>query len=505
MKYMMNRYFILFLSIISLCSCEDFLESRDKSQILENKLFVNQEGVEEAMYGIYYRLAHQNLYGARLSLLPDVMANCYYQMTYLGDLSSSTTRSENDYMVLHNKTNSWVRSHHSVIWSSSYEVISQINKVIERLNKREGNTLRHYDMYYGEALGLRAILHFELLRRYGSPNIANRGIPYVDAYGMYVTSFSTTGECYSKIIADLKKADTLLYEDKELMAYPRPIQNSYDPYTTDREFHINLYAVKALLARVYWTRNQEGDMDSAAYYAKQVIESDLFPLPNGGLEVGPQPFRLKMAGTVDVQEAIFGVYASDTYTNTADLYLSANSAYMPIDEEMYTIQNSALGTDWRSEWLREPNVRFDMEDDYGIRWMKLISPKQFNKDDEEVGVGSNGYNIIRIPEMYFILMESLLESDPEQALALYNTFIASRGLYPVEGPLTMEMIDDQVKKEFAQEGQYWFRLRRNQVETISVAPVVAARHSIYTLTMDEDKWTYWIPDGEFEFRAEGTY
>ena len=40
---------LLCLLALVLGSCEDFLESRDKGQVLEEKLFVNKEGVEEAM------------------------------------------------------------------------------------------------------------------------------------------------------------------------------------------------------------------------------------------------------------------------------------------------------------------------------------------------------------------------------------------------------------------------------------------------------------------------
>ena len=47
---------LLCLLALVLGSCEDFLESRDKGQVLEEKLFVNKEGVEEAMYGLYYTI-----------------------------------------------------------------------------------------------------------------------------------------------------------------------------------------------------------------------------------------------------------------------------------------------------------------------------------------------------------------------------------------------------------------------------------------------------------------
>ena len=50
---MMKKSLLLFITLISMISCEEFLESRDKSSVLEDKLFTNREGFEEALYGIY--------------------------------------------------------------------------------------------------------------------------------------------------------------------------------------------------------------------------------------------------------------------------------------------------------------------------------------------------------------------------------------------------------------------------------------------------------------------
>ncbi len=54
---------LLCLLAFTFASCENFLESRDKAQVLEEKLFVNQEGVEEAMYGLYLNMGSGILWG----------------------------------------------------------------------------------------------------------------------------------------------------------------------------------------------------------------------------------------------------------------------------------------------------------------------------------------------------------------------------------------------------------------------------------------------------------
>lgn len=75
------------------------------------------------------------------------------------------------------------------------------------------------------------------------------------------------------MIKDLKDAEVCLEEDRQLVQAERT--NIGSSFTDCRVIHMNLYAVQTLLARVYWMKQ---DMDSAAIYAKKVIDSQKFPL-----------------------------------------------------------------------------------------------------------------------------------------------------------------------------------------------------------------------------------
>ena len=58
-----------------------------------------------------------------------------------------------------------------------------------------------------------------------------------------------------------------------------------------------------------------------------------------------------------------------------------------------------------------------------------------------------GNNILRIPEMYYIMAESLLASDPGKATEYFNVVISSRGLATREGNnLTEEILNNKRKK-----------------------------------------------------------
>lgn len=408
-----------------------------------------------------------------------------------------------DDVLRHDHKTEEARKMYKDIWSTGYKFISDANKILEVLDEWGEGPLKRMNMYRGESIGMRAYVHFDLLRMFGAPKLNGQGIPYVTKYGMYVTPFSTTKACYEQIIADLKKAETLLLEDEKLLVYPRLPEDVYDPYASDRTAHFNLYAAKATLARVYWTRNEPGDLDSAAMYAREVIESKRFPLPADGNTITANHFIQMMAGTIAEDEGIFGLYITDTYNLFSPLFLKEKALYMPADKELYVRQDQKV--DHRKEWIAIPNIA-DLtsemqEKKYGNRYMKLINRAAVNSVDKDMeAIGFTGVNLIRVPEMYLILVEALLEKDPEEAKNYYNAYTTSRGMGNFEESLTTDEIDLEFRKEFLQEGQYWFRLKRRQVPEIALIPALGG-----TLQMDDEKWTLQIPDEEFEFRQEGSY
>lgn len=228
------------LAVLLLGGCDDFLTSRDKSQVLEKVLFTDREGVEDALYGIYAGLAKSGLYGAEMSYRLDLLAQFYEPLT-----SSLYDMLEYEF------DDPGVRPFQNDIWKSMYRSISDINNFLDNLDAYEGKELRFENLYRGEALGLRAYLHFDLLRMYASVKMSERGIPYVTRFGSSVTSFSTVKECYDFIIGDLTEAERLLRQDDTLLTLPRVRSHEFI-MCRNRELHFNWYAVQATLARVYY-------------------------------------------------------------------------------------------------------------------------------------------------------------------------------------------------------------------------------------------------------------
>ena len=111
-----------------------------------------------------------------------------------------------------------------------------------------------------------------------------------------------------------------------------------------------------------------------------------------------------------------------------------------------------------------------------------------------------GINMIRIPEMYYIMAEVLLEEDPAQALAYYNEVRTHRGLEPlkteavdestgelVDRPLTLQHINEERYKEYFGEGQLYFNMKRlnQQITSFDGTDVYEPSSKIYVVPMPD--------------------
>ena len=65
-KYIRLPFLGMILAMLTLVSCDDFLDVRPKSEKLERDLFESAQGFEDAIYGVYSQMQTNNLYGMNL-------------------------------------------------------------------------------------------------------------------------------------------------------------------------------------------------------------------------------------------------------------------------------------------------------------------------------------------------------------------------------------------------------------------------------------------------------
>lgn len=452
-----------------LVGCSDFLDVNPKGEVFDNDMFESAEGYEDALYGIYAEMGTEDyLYSGYLYWLPEALS---INATDESTLSAMAGGEWSLYSA------SAVRNY---IWSTAYTVINHINNIIDHAEEDGEDRFEYSKLYKGEALALRAYLHFDLLRMYGAPVWASDAdkeiaIPYVSEYSFDITPFSSFDEAYEKVIADLLEAERLLAADEELVEYVR--ESNTSGFTYGRIVHMNLYAVQALLARVYCSMN---DLENAAIYAKKVIDSQKFTFRS------TEKFNQPENGTLDFNETIFGLYSIEAQYSNINMYFVSSSS---------TESKFLLNSDYRELYLNDsPDYQNDYRlsawfDDSNSTLKKLAYPSFYTSSGDYSYSGSLilGINMLRIPEMYYIMAEAYVDSNPTLATQYFDEVIVTRGLESLESlgtTVTMDQILAERRKEFYGEGQYWFDLKRLGKD-IQV--------DVSTLLSGDDASTYTVP------------
>lgn len=460
------KYFILCALALPLAGCADFLDVNPKGEVFDKDMFESAEGYEDALYGIYAELGStKNLYRDFMLWIPEAL---------------SINVTINDLGLSNMAIGEWSKTNAANIrtstWSAAYKAINHINNIIAHIEKGGDHEFRHTPLYKGEALALRALLHFDLLRLFGAPIWADeaskaRAIPYVSRYTFDITRFSSVDEAYEKIIADLKEAEKCLAEDETLVEAVRT-NASNGGFTSCRIIHMNLYAVQALQARVYWSRN---DMPNAAIYADKVISSGKFSFRP------VSAFNQPDNGALDLNETIFGIYSTESQKENAVKYRlneneASNTFTMASDyRSLYLDGSSSAQTDYRlGAWF----------DDGLSTLRRLVNPVYYTGDTPSyAGKSILGINMIRLPEMYYIMAEALLESDPEAATKYYDDVVTTRGLDALgeQGiTVTADHLYIERRKEFYGEGQQWFNMKRLGKDIVATPSITLSGSSVDT-------------------------
>ena len=471
-----NIKHILSLAVASALAagCSSFLDVNPKGETFDADMFNTADGYEDALYGIYSELSvNESLYGGNLMWMPEAMSQ---NVSAISDYKFGN-------LAAADWTSSGPTSLRSTVWSNAYKVINHLNNIIQHAEKGGSDEFKHSGLYLGESLALRAMIHFDLLRMFGAPLWASeekkaKAIPYVKEYSFDITEYSSVDEAYDLVIEDLKRAEALMGEDESLV--PAVRTNSASGFTDARITHINLYAVQALLARVYWSRN---DLDNAAIYAQKVIDSGKFtfrPLSS---------FVQADGGTLDLNETIFGFYSIGCQKTNATRYQVSG----------YSSSSSfSLASDWKTLYEEATGA----SSDYRLTaWFDDSTPALIKTVNAVTAGGSTysgksivGVNILRIPEMYYILAEYYLESNPTMAAKFFNAVTETRGLEPVTaGKLTYDQIFTERRKEFYGEGFTWYEMKR-EGKDIKTAAGATLSGSV------PDNYTVPVPDSEDEAR-----
>lgn len=466
----MVKYIILGVVVIVTASCNDWLDVKPTSELDRSDLFSSESGYAEALAGVYSNMTKPSLYGRELTYgTLDVLGGIYYPSItgeYASMLQYSYKRENSNY-------SSYAAAKIDNIWDGLYKQIANVNSILETIDGHKSIFERNnYNVIKGEALGLRAFLHFELLKLYG-PSFASGGgestvaIPYVIDLSTNVSPLLTVEDAFNFIISDLKKAKELLVDDpivtgetpsSALASLPG---DSYSEYGIEvwhnRRFCFNYYAAVATLARAYlW----KGDKVSALLYANEVIsaQESTFPWVNNE-NVATIGTSSKNQDRTFATEHIFAlnIKGINEYMQGYCYFGTSSSVNSSLSPFAYFSYGGIFegSTDFRQVYLVSSNAG----DLYCNKYYQY--PELFSFFQERVP-------LIRISEMYYIAAEC--ETDLNQARLRLDEVRSHRGLsnMPLSESISREELEIEIRKEyqkeFIAEGQMWYYLKRKDID-----------------------------------------
>jgi hypothetical protein len=435
---------IIAIAVIGLTtvSCNNFLDMQPSNSSNAENAIATTSDAQVMINGIMRAMTTSSYYGRNFLMYGDAKGGdftIYQQGRGLDAL----------YTFNHSATS----NSFSGLWTTGYNCILQINNLLENIDKIATSGDTSYDKYKGEALTLRAMIYFDLVRLYGEPynlDKSSYGVPLVtktlDADAQ--PTRASVEEVYTQILSDLNAGKTLLAENKKQ-------ENGY----------IGYYGNLAEQARVkLYMENYDGALTDA----EEIINSGKFTLYTPAQWVSSWS---KQFGTESIFELAVYSTEADLGTTSLGYYLMKRG-----------LKNGASGWFMASDYFlnrlaEDPtDVRWGVmsEDETGATHLgsctKYIGGPDMEGDGKDTPTAVN-IKVMRLSEIYLIAAEAALHASSPDATKAAKYLNAIRCRAPklaaaTASTITDDMILDERSKELFGEGQRFFDLiRKNKTIT----------------------------------------
>ncbi|MEP0712632.1 RagB/SusD family nutrient uptake outer membrane protein [Algoriphagus sp.] len=407
-------------------------------------------------------------------------------------------------------------------WRAFYNVVAQSNSLINNIGAYVGEDVTERIKNHGLAEGrfMRGLAYAYLVQNWGPvPIITNNTALLQDT----TIARNTEETVWQFIIKDFRFATENLPES--------PVQTG----------RLTKWSAEGMLAKMYvvaagvsGTRNQTF-LDSAAYYAKRVIDNsgasllpsyeDLFKTANNNneetLAALQWTYNAGQAGAWGAQNSVqaflafgseitgFGdgwggdIGASkwmlDLYDDLIFDERRKGTFMFPGDHYSYITQVPPGGS---AQELRVPARSTDGSRSYNSRaWVKKYvvgRPEDNGGKVVQQGTEINTY-ILRLADVYLTYAEAVLDKNPAEALKYVNLVRARAGVSPLTSVTWQDVFEERIK-EFAMEGQAWYEFTKLHYYDPAKAYEILSNQDRGTFRIYADKipdptlWEIEIPD-----------
>lgn len=478
---------ICLLFTLALGSCSKWIDVKPNDRLSEDMLFSDREGFLKALNGIYVELNNSAIYGENMSVSTvDVLAQYYY--------ITSSTHFYYDFTMF-NYANERPKVAFDNMWKKAYELIVNSNVILQKCG--DGNPVLpepYFGIVKGEALALRAMLHLDMLRLFGpiwsEENKARACIPYHTAPNPQVFPLLSSEQVIQHVIEDLTAAAALLKNTDPVIT--EGVRHGGSPTGDNslyyRQYRLNYYAVKALLARAYlWKNDKVNALKESQEILSEVQKptNPIFPfVTQAAAEHTVNPDRLFST------EVLFGLFT-----------LSRNNIYTqlfaPERQDVYRLRFSNNDDNYA-----RVNELYDDQNDYRYDgWVTLNTTSgSFVTHLKYADYATTSWRymmpLIRLSEVLLIAAEC--SPTIEEGRTYLNAVRNSRNcvsLTPANATDLKNAITREFRKEVIGEGQMFFYYKRNAMTSV---PNNAAL--IGTKSMSLPNYVVPLPESEISAR-----
>lgn len=414
---------LLCLSALMISSCDSFVELElPASQLTASATFEDKITANAAMVDVFSKMRDGGLFSGSSFSMPHLLGNYTDELTFYGNPQDDVVPFYTNTILASNTT---IKS----LWNSGYNQIYSANAVIEGVANSATLLVADRNELKGEALFVRAFIHFYLTNMFGS-------IPYItttDYQQNLKVSKVSNPTIFNNCIADLKEAISLLPENYKSSDRTRP----------------NKFAARALLSKVYLYNQQ---WNEAAVEASLVIDkTSLYPM-----ETNLDKIFLK-----ESTSTIWQFAPSATGSNTLEAQTYIFTVGPPASSALSSnlLDAFSIGDQRKNKWIQSVSSGSTI-------WYYAAKYKS-----RSTAVSTEYSIIIRLNEIYLIRAEARVRAgdlaNGKQDLNLIRT---NAGLANTNANSQPELLDAILKERkvelFTEQGQRFFDLKRfNKLQT----------------------------------------
>jgi hypothetical protein len=368
-----------------------------------------------------------NLYGRSTPLFGDLVSDNVY----------ISTVNSNRYLDFFQINYTTTDENGQGIWQSAYSTILRANNVIN--SSLQGN--ENIDQLRGEALAIRGLMYFELVKFFAKPYTVDPnalGVPLILVYDPTLKpQRNSLQEVYTQIEKDFTDAANLMTQDKSSGFFTK-------------------WAATALLARMYQFK---GEWDKALTTAQDVINNSGYSL----LQLNDVlSFWQNNTNRDDKLEVLFEIVFDATN--------NINNSSLP-----YFYDQGGYGDALATESLYDLYSNTDVRKDLFIVGSPIrgADAKVVNKFPNTGAADKDEMKVIRMSELYLIAAEAAYHSNDETTALTYLNDVATErdpsfAGYSSSGQALLDDILLERRKELAFEGHRYWDLARNNLNVTRV-------------------------------------